>query len=121
VITRILPTDEWSRLEGTLLEGAPDLLNPEIDIVLVVEKEGEIVGCTSFLPRWHLEGAWIAPHHQKRASVCRPLLRGIYQVAKALKAKELVMMTFDPKMARVCSRLGRSCIHLDGDHYSIGL
>ena len=119
--TRILPPDEWSRLEGTLLKGAPDLLNPEIDMVLVVEKEGEIVGCTSFLPRWHMEGTWVSPNHRKMASVGRPLLRGIYQVAKALKAKELVMMTFDPEIAALCARLGRSAIHLDGDHYSIGL
>jgi|TARA_R110000744_G_scaffold17672_2_gene47696 N-acetylglutamate synthase-like GNAT family acetyltransferase len=121
VSTRILPPDEWSRLNGTLLEGAPDLLNPEIDMVLVVEKEGEIVGCTSFLPRWHIEGLWVSPKHRKMASVGRPLLRGIYQVAEALKAKELVMMTFDPEMAALCARIGRSWEHLDGDHYSIGL
>ena len=119
--TRILPPDEWSRLEGTLLKGAPDLLFPEIDMGLVGEIEGEIVGCTSFLPRWHMEGTWVAPNHRKMASVGRPLLRGIYQVAKALKAKELVMMTFDPEIAALCARLGRSAIHLDGDHYSIGL
>jgi N-acetylglutamate synthase-like GNAT family acetyltransferase len=121
VTTRILPPEEWSRLGETLLKDAPDLLNSEIDIVLVVEKEGEIVGCTSFLPRWHMEGLWVSPNHRKMVSVGRPLLRGIYQVAEALKAKELVMMTFDPEMAALCSRLGRSWVHLDGDHYSIGL
>jgi N-acetylglutamate synthase-like GNAT family acetyltransferase len=121
VTTRILPPDEWSRLDGTLLKGAQDLLNPDIDIVLVVEKEGEIVGCTSFLPRWHIEGLWVSPQYRKKASVGRSLLRGIYQVAETLKAKELVMMTFDPEMAALGARLGRSAVYLDGDHYSIGL
>jgi|TARA_R110001599_G_scaffold23713_1_gene86536 N-acetylglutamate synthase-like GNAT family acetyltransferase len=119
--TRILPPEEWSRLNGTLLETASATLDPEIDIILVVEKDGEIVGCTSFLPRWHMEGTWIAPKCRKMASVGRSLLTGMGQMAKSLKAKEVVMVTIDPKVSALCARLGRSSTPLVGNHFSIGL
>jgi|TARA_R110002020_G_scaffold74748_5_gene190941 N-acyl-L-homoserine lactone synthetase len=121
MITRILPFDEWSRLKGTLLECAPTSLIPEHDIVLVVEKDDAIVGCTAFLPRWHMEGTWVSPKYRKMATVGRPLLRGMSQMATMLKAKELVMVTVDPKISALCARLGRSSTQLDGDHFSIAL
>jgi len=119
--TRILPPDEWSKLTGTLLKDAPEILDPEMDMVLVVERDEEIVGCTSFLPRWHMEGTWVSPAYRKMSSVGRPLLKGIHQMATALKAKELIMVSVDPDVTALCCRLGRSSTYLDGHHFSIGL
>lgn len=119
--TRILPPEEWSTLEGTLLGTAREALNPETDIVLVVEQDGAIIACTSFLPRWHMEGTWVAPDHRKMAAVARSLLRGMHRLATALEAKELIMVTVDPAVSAMCCRLGRSSVHLDGDHFAIGL
>jgi N-acetylglutamate synthase-like GNAT family acetyltransferase len=120
-MTRILPPEEWSKLEGTLLGTAREALNPETDIVLVVERDGAIIACTSFLPRWHMEGVWVSPSHRKKASVWRPLLRGMHRLSVALGAKELIMVTVDPTVSAMCCRLGRSSVHLDGDHFAIGL
>ena len=119
--TRALPPDEWFKLEGTLLEQAWPSFDPELDIVLVVEKDGVIVGCTSFLPRWHMEGTWIHPDHRSMVKVGRPLLNAMYTLAHQLKAKELIMVSVDPEVSAMCRRLGSSSMLMHGDHYSIGL
>ena len=119
--TRALPPDEWFKLEGTLLGQAWPSFDPEADIVLVVEEDGVIVGCTSFLPRWHMEGTWIYPGHRNTVKVGRPLLSAMYAMAQQLKAKELIMVSVDPDVSAMCQRLGSSSMLMHGDHYSIGL
>jgi|TARA_R110000787_G_scaffold66267_2_gene148919 N-acetylglutamate synthase-like GNAT family acetyltransferase len=121
VITRILPEEEWPSLAGTMLEQAPTLLNPASDIVLVLEDDHKILACTAFLPRWHMEGTWIAPEYRKMASVGRPLLRGMRKMAKTLGARELLMVTINPEVSAICLRLGKSSTWLQGDHFSIEL
>jgi len=72
--TRVLPPDEWARLAGTEQLGpVASLLDPETTDVLVVERDGEIVGTWAVLPVWHLEGAWIHPDHRGKGSVARHL------------------------------------------------
>tara|TARA_R110000787_G_C13372768_1_gene440990 strand:+ start:641 stop:1006 length:366 start_codon:yes stop_codon:yes gene_type:complete len=119
--TRILPVEEWPRLEGTLLGEAWESLNPEKDLVLVLEQDGEIVACTSFLPRWHMEGTWVAPQHRKRSGVGRAFLRGMHQMAVSLGAEELLMVSLDPETSALCRRLGKTSTCLHGEHYAIGL
>ena len=119
--TRALPPDEWCKLEGMLLETVWPSFDPEADIVLVVEEDGVIVGCTSFLPRWHMEGTWMHPSHRNTVKVGRPLLSAMYTMAQQLKAKELIMVSVDPDVSAMCQRLGSSSMLMHGDHYSIGL
>lgn len=120
-MTRLLPVEEWPRLTGTLLDPAWTAFDPERDLVLVVERDGVIVGCTSFLPRWHMEGTWVAPSDRKRAGVGRALLRGMYGLAHALRAQELILVSVDPEISALCQRLGSSAVRMTGDHFSIGL
>ena len=119
--SRILPPEEWSKLEGTLLGMSWKSLDREIDIVLVVEQDDEIVACTSFLPRWHMEGTWISPKYRKRPSVVKRGLYAMYETAKVLGAKELMMVSVDDEVSMICRRLGKSAIHMTGDHFSVGL
>jgi len=119
--TRVLPPSEWPKLAGTLLETVWPSLDPDIDVVLVIERDGTIVGCTSFLPRWHLEGTWIAPTERKKVGVGRLLLSGIYRTASELRVKELLMMSTNKETSVLCRRLGESSTYLDCDHFAVML
>jgi hypothetical protein len=57
---RILPAAEWSRLVGTELENVWPHLDPDRSVVIVVEDEGQIIGCWSAFDVLHAEGIWIA-------------------------------------------------------------
>jgi len=58
---RILPPEEWSRLNGTEAESVWPMLNPGSARVLVVEEGAEIVATWTFLTVLHAECLWIAP------------------------------------------------------------
>lgn len=75
--TRILPPEEWSRLTGTELERvATEIDNRDGVSVIVVEDEGEIIGCWALMTVAHVEGLWIAPaHRRKGGGVFRKLWR----------------------------------------------
>ena len=75
--TRILPPDEWSKLEGTELEQAYPFLDPKESFVLVVEDGDRIVGTWAALRQVHLEGVWVHPDHRGRGAVATHLLRAM--------------------------------------------
>lgn len=53
--TRVLPPAEWPRLDGTLLETIWPTLNPAYAEVIVVERDGAIVGGVALLTTLHAE------------------------------------------------------------------
>ena len=71
--TRELPPDEWERLVGTELGEVWTRLSPSWAKVLVVEQDGEIVGCWALLSVLHAEGVWVSPTHRHRGAVQRRL------------------------------------------------
>ena len=74
---RVLPANEWGRLDGTDLEGMVPFLKPESAKVVVVEQDGQIIGQWLATPVWHVEGLWIAPEHRGTAGVARRLWAGM--------------------------------------------
>ena len=71
--TRILPKSEWHRLAGTALGESATTL-PKNAVVVIVEDDHEaIVGCWGAFLVAHVEGLWIHPDHQGKASVARRL------------------------------------------------
>jgi hypothetical protein len=81
--TRLLPHDEWHRLDGTDLSEGLSLLNPDHVDVLVVEDDGVIVAHWLLASMLHVEGLWIAPEARKSGVVARRLWRGMREtVAK---------------------------------------
>lgn len=79
--TRILPPEEWSSLAGTELERvATEVMNRDGVSVIVVEDEGEIIGCWALMTVAHVEGLWIAPTHRRRGGVFRKLWRAMCQL-----------------------------------------
>lgn len=53
--TRLLPPGEWDRLDSTLLATVWRTLDPACAEVLVVERDGEIVGSTALITARHAE------------------------------------------------------------------
>lgn len=115
--TRILPRDEWPRLAGTLLERAWPHFEGQATVV-VVERDGAIVGCAAVFQAWHLEGAWIAPEHRGRVGVGRRLIAGMRAAIRATGARELLTMVCDPDTRRLHTPFGES-VRLDGEHYAV--
>lgn len=117
--TRRLPADEWPKLVGTLLESVWPSLHPTEDIVMVVESDGVIVGCTSFLQAWHMDGAWIREADRGRVSVARALRNAMQETAQQLGAKEVWMMATNDESRRLCEHVGAQATHLACDHFSV--
>lgn len=102
---RILPRDEWWRLDGLELGTiAPNM--PGGTAVLVVEDDGQIVGHLALVPLWHAEAIWIAPGRRRRAGVFRRLLRALGAAARGLNAPRVIPGSMGPEMDRILERLG---------------
>lgn len=88
--SRLLPREEWHRLEPGIRDALAHF-DPELTRVVVVEHEGEIVGNWVVTTLVHLEGAWVHPEYRKRASVARRLLKAT--MAEASKGSPRWVMT----------------------------
>lgn len=117
---RVLPCEEWPRLKGTLLEGVWPQFHPQMTRVLVVEQDGQIVGCSSFVSAWHVEGTWIHPDHRKKAAVGRRLWLAARRLCEALGVREVLMMTTNSDTASMCQRLGKATA-LECAHFAVVL
>lgn len=58
--TRVLPRDEWPRLAGTEAETVWPYLDPARTSIVVVERDGVIVGCHVLSFLLHAECLWKA-------------------------------------------------------------
>lgn len=90
MITRVLPSREWSRLAGTDLGSVLPQCSSDTTLVLVVEDGDRIVGCWAALTVIHAEGVWIAPEHRGKSSVARRLWAGM---RKMLHGKVSAVLT----------------------------
>lgn len=79
--TRVLDPSEWPRLKGTEAEQLWPHLDPAKAQVMVVERDGQIVGAWTLMQVLHCECLWIAESERGRASVFRRLLRGLRRFA----------------------------------------
>ncbi len=88
--TRILPPDEWGRLQETGMAACAATLHPAVDEVIVIEEDGAIVGTWSFKIVPHVEGLWIADDHRGKSSVARKLFLAMRAHARS-RGAEVVM------------------------------
>lgn len=84
MIVRVLPREEWGRLDGTDIAVAIPYHNADDITVIVVENDGQIVGTWAVLRVVQLEGVWIHPDHRKRGRVAAKLLKKTFEVAQDL-------------------------------------
>ncbi len=78
---RILPPEEWPRLAGTEAETIWPQLTSAARVV-VVEQDGQIIGCHLLQPVLHAECLWVHPDHRGRSSVARRLWRAVQQAVR---------------------------------------
>lgn len=81
MIARILPPDEWSKLDT----GFPPIgttLRPEDSQVIVIEDEGKIVASVGTFRVTHFESLWIHPEYRGNAGVARRLMKACVSAAR---------------------------------------
>lgn len=115
--TRILPTAEWPRLQGTEAETLWPHLNPQEAQVVVVEEDGAIVGTWVVLRVVHVECVWVAPAYRRTGSVARRLLRGMRAAAARWHARTVVTSALTDEVRDLIRQLHGQ--RLPGDHFVI--
>jgi hypothetical protein len=82
MIARILPREEWGKLDVTALPQIGPTLRPEDVQIAVVEDQDKIVATMAVLRVAHLESLWIAPEYRGNAGLGRRLLKTAIKAAK---------------------------------------
>jgi len=118
--TRILPPDEWPKLTGTEAECVWPTLDPSRTSIVVVERNGVIVGCHVLMWMLHAECLWIHPDARGRTSVPRRLWAGVQHVALSRwGVSALITAAIDDRVRRLLAHVGAT--RLPGEHYVVPL
>lgn len=115
--SRILPVEEWHRLEGTEAGPVWRHFDPERTTVLVVEHEGAIVGAWTLLNVLHAECLWIAPAHRGKTSVARRLWTLMQRTAQQLGVKAVATAAMSNEVRGLLEHVGATKV--PGDHYAM--
>lgn len=108
--TRILPFEEYGRLAGTEAEGLIPILRPQDGSVVVVERDGVIVGCWTLMRVWHAECLWITPADRGRAGVLRRLWLALNREARSHGARAICTASDRDEVASMLQRLGATVV-----------
>jgi hypothetical protein len=106
--SRVLPYDEWAKLDDVGAETVWQLLDPAHAQILVIEDQGEIVGTLTLMSVLHAECLWIKPSHRKGYGVMKRLLDGMWAGARAQGAKALWSGSVSETMTNILHRIGAS-------------
>lgn len=116
---RVLPPEEWSKLERTGVKVVTGLHPKDQHVVVVEDAEGKVIACMTVLRATHLEGAWIDPEH-RNAGVTRRLMGLSWAIAGALGTEWMFAGAADERMRDILGRLGG--VKVPGlDTYMLGL
>ena len=107
--SRVLPVDEWDRLDGTLLASVWRSLKPDHAEVIVVEQGGEIVACVALISMLHAECCEITGG----PGVARALWRGLRERVHAAGGQAVWAAAVEEPMQRLLTRHGAP---IPGDH-----
>lgn len=108
MITRILPPEQWARLDDVGAETVWKLLDPAHAQILVIEDQGQIVGTLTLLSVLHAECLWIKPSHRKGYGVMKRLLDGMWAGARARGVSALWAGSVSETMTNILHRIGAS-------------
>ena len=118
MIARVLPQDEWWRVDADALEAMFLYAKPEDLRVVVVESGGNIVARMFVVQFTHLEGAWIDPAH-RNAGVTNALIEKMFEASRDFATKHVIAGAAESGMVKTLARLG--AVHLPLQFYSIGV
>jgi hypothetical protein len=118
IVTRLLPPEEWYRLETTDLAPVWRQLyakRDHVDILVAEDAEGEILGHVAF-PRFiHCEGFGIVEPERRNGRVMRALLDGMRDYCAARHVEGVWASSITPVMDDLLARRGAD--PLPGSHY----
>lgn len=103
---RILPVEEWDRLEGGEAGDARHAFNPDETQVIVVEDGDRIVGTWAVMRVVHVECLWVAPEHRGAFGVAKRLLKAMRDVAGAWGARYVLTGSISPHVTDLIRRFG---------------
>lgn len=106
MISRILPPEEWHRLNGTEAETLWPLLDPENAQVLVVEEDGEVVGTWTLMRVVHAECLWVKPSHRGVFGVTKRLLKGMREIVSAWGTNKVITGSVSDHVTDLIRRFG---------------
>ena len=106
--SRILPPEEWHRLDGTEAEQLWPTLDPQNVRVVAVEDGDELVSCWVAMRVVHMECLWVKPSHRGLAGVARRLFAGLRQVAVEWDLRGVVTSSLSPVVTDLIRRFGGS-------------
>jgi len=117
--SRILPRAEWGKLLETEIAAAVKHFSDPVRVV-VVEHDGQIVGCHALVPVLHAECLWIHPDHRKKASVARRLWSAVKDEAHThFGAEWLMTAAASDDVRTLLAKVG--AIKDQMDHYMVPL
>lgn len=105
--TRILPPAEWPKLAGTEAETLWPTLDPEHARIVVVEREGEIVGCHVLFMVMHAECLWVHPDLRGKG-VARQLWDAVQVEARSVGARGLITGAATDHVRNIMTHIGGS-------------
>lgn len=103
---RILPREEWHRLEVSGMAPMQDEMRLE-DVQMIVVEDGERIVATMGTYRvTHFEGLWIDPEYRGNAGLGRRIIKAGISAARKWSDKWVWGSSGTPHMDEVLSRLG---------------
>lgn len=104
--SRVLPYDEWAKLDEVGADTVWKMLDPARAQILVIEDQGQIVGTLTLMSVLHAECLWIKPSHRRGYGVMKRLLDGMWAGARAQGAKALWSGSVSDTMTNILHRIG---------------
>jgi len=117
---RVLPPEEWDRLEKAQIPDLWRYTRPEDCEAIVVEDDGAIVASMLVLRITHLEGLWIAPERRGDVGVTRKLLRATVEAASRWAWYWAIAGAADDRMRGILGRVGGRKLEMDSYMIPLG-
>ncbi len=115
ITARVLPPAAWPQLAGLPLAERP--LNPACSLVLVVERDGQILAHLALLTLVHAEGLYIVEAERGNPGVSRALLGLLASQLIAQGIPEVLSQAETPEAAAMFEAIGGAKI--PGEAYVI--
>jgi GNAT superfamily N-acetyltransferase len=104
--SRILPPNEWHRLDGNeQLGNVWPFLRPDDTRIVVVEDEGEIVATWAVVRVVHVEGVWVKPEYRRRSlRLVRQLFQSMYEAARQFGVRNVWTSASTPEVEHLLEK-----------------
>lgn len=110
---RVLPREEWAKLEATQSGKLLSFASPADVRFVVLEDEGKIVGSMAVLKITHLENMWLDPAVRTNLGAARTLLRETLKTAKEWTESWVMASIGDDTIAAMVERAGGKQVPVD--------